>query len=280
MCMSEINVSIVLYNTNTEQLNSLLRQLCVYDAIKTIYLIDNSPKESKFEYNNKIKYIRTGKNLGYGVAHNIALGESVKDGVKYHLVVNSDIELSEGCIENMVNYMDTDSMVASMMPKVLYPDGSLQYLCKLLPSPFDLFIRRFIPNVFFPKRRDMFELRHTGYDKIMNIPYLSGCFMLLRMSALEVVGFFDERFFLYPEDLDLTRRLHKMYKTLYYPDVTIVHHHNRESYRNVKMLFIHIYNMIKYFNKWGWFFDEERKQINIKTLSQFGEADSDKRSED
>ena len=101
------------------------------------------------------------------------------------------------------------------------------------------------------KKLYKFQLRFSGYDKIMNIPYLSGCFMFFRISVLQQIGLFDERFFMYPEDIDITRRIHEKYKTIFYPDVSIIHAHAAASRSNAKMLKIHIINIIKYFNKWG-----------------------------
>jgi GT2 family glycosyltransferase len=112
-------------------------------------------------------------------------------------------------------------------------------------------------------------MRASGYNKIMNVPYLSGCFMFLRTEALKDVGLFDERFFMYPEDIDLTRRIHGKFRTVFFPEVSIIHHHAQSSYLNFRMLLIHIENMIKYFNKWGWIFDKERKKINREMESQF-----------
>jgi GT2 family glycosyltransferase len=119
------------------------------------------------------------------------------------------------------------------------------------------------------KKIDRFELKSSGYDKEIEVPYLSGCFMFLRTESLKKVGLFDERFFMYPEDIDLTRRMHKEYRTMFYPNVSIVHEHEKGSYKSFKLLYIHIINMIKYFNKWGWIFDKERKSINKRILSQF-----------
>ena len=94
-----------------------------------------------------------------------------------------------------------------------------------------------------------------------------GCFLFMRMSALEKVGLFDESIFMYTEDIDITRRIHKYYRTIYYPDVTIVHAHRAASYKSKKMLKIHIRSAIRYFNKWGWFFDQERKVWNKEVLT-------------
>ena len=93
--------------------------------------------------------------------------------------------------------------------------------------------------------------------------------MFFRTEAFKTVGLFDERFFMYPEDIDITRRMHKYYKTLYWPEVSIVHAHRAASYKSKKMLAIHIVNMIKYFNKWGWIFDKERRIINKQTIEKY-----------
>lgn len=104
------------------------------------------------------------------------------------------------------------------------------------------------------KKDAYYSLQHSGYDKIMNPPCLSGCFMFMRLKALKENNiFFDENYFMYCEDFDLIRRLHRIGKTLYYPKVTIIHNHTKESYRSKKMLFAHIQSAVKYFNKFGWF---------------------------
>ena len=100
------------------------------------------------------------------------------------------------------------------------------------------------------------------HDYDLNVPYLLGSFLLFRMEALKDTGLFDERFFMYPEDIDITRRIHEKWQTLYWPHVSIVHEHQAASRKNFKMLVIHLVNMIKYFNKWGWVFDKGRKEFN------------------
>jgi hypothetical protein len=112
------------------------------------------------------------------------------------------------------------------------------------------------------RRNKIYELHESGYDKIMNIPYLSGCFMYLRTETLKEIGFFDERIFMYIEDADLTRRIHREYKTLFYPDAQIYHHYAKGSYRNFRLMLYNVHGAFIYFTKWGWFFDRERKAIN------------------
>ncbi len=92
--------------------------------------------------------------------------------------------------------------------------------------------------------------------------------MFLRCSAINKVGLFDERFFMYPEDIDLTRRIHRHFRTVSFPDVTVIHDHRAQSYHDPRLLRIHIVNMIRYFNKWGWLFDSERRRFNSPLIKK------------
>ena len=247
-----LNASIVLYNHKVAEIESLVNSLKQCKKTKEVYLIDNSPKENIGFKELGVIYIFNGKNLGYGSAHNIAFRKTIEQQIPYHLVVNPDIQFDSEILYELLDYMEKNADIGHLMPKVLYPNGKIQYLCKLLPKPSDLFFRRFLPSKWTKKSNEIFELRASGYDKIMEVPYLSGCFMLLRTKALEAIGLFDERFFMYPEDIDLTRRIHQKYKTIFYPYVNVAHHHAQASYQNVKLLGVHLWNLVKYFNKWGW----------------------------
>lgn len=263
-----INVSIVLYKHSLAEVTLLVGTLRESSMVSSIFLIDNSPvSNSEFSF-LPATYIFNAKNIGYGAAHNIAIRQSIQQNIPYHLVLNPDITFDSSILSKIDDFMNNNSKIGLLMPKVYYPNGEIQYLCKLLPTPFDLIFRRFLPKSWTRKQTEKFEMRDSGYDFIMNVPYLSGCFMFIRTEAIRQVGMFDERFFMYPEDIDLTRRIHKMYRTVFYPEVSIVHRHAQGSYINGKLLTIHIKNMIKYFNKWGWIFDKERSKINKEIIKQ------------
>ena len=165
-------------------------------------------------------------------------------------------------IDAMHDFMVAHPPVGQMMPRVVNLNGTQQYLAKRLPTPLDVFGRRFLPACWMEKRNRRFELRDHDLMRPLNAPYLSGCFMMLRTKAAVEAGLFDERYFMYPEDIDLTRTIHRNWLTLYNPQWTITHAHARGSYKNIHMLRIHIQNMCRYFNKWGWFFDSERQTFN------------------
>ena len=204
-----INVSIVIYKHTLTEISPLVRTLCDSSIVSSIYLIDNSPSKNPEFKTLAATYIFTGKNLGYGAAHNIAIRQTIQQNIPFHLVVNPDIVFDSKILKEIEDFMNNNSIIGLLMPKVYYPNGEIQYLCKLLPTPFDLIFRRFLPKSWTQKQTEKFELRTSGYNRIMDVPYLSGCFMFLRTDALKQVGLFDERFFMYPEDIDLTRRIHK-----------------------------------------------------------------------
>jgi len=262
----KLHATIVLYNNIPVLLEKAIDSFLNTQLDVKLYLIDNSETdELKYlaDFDERIEYIFNGKNLGFGAAHNIALQKSIDDGVPYHLVLNPDVYFERGVVEELLEYMQNNGDVANVMPQVYYPDGRIQRHCKMLPTPFDLIIRRFFPvKSIINRMNEKFELHLSGYNQVMNIPFLAGNFMLLRTKCLKEVGLFDENIFMYIEDLDLNRRLHEKYKTIFYPNVSIAHVLAQESYKSKKLLLIHIKSTIYYFNKWGWFFDKERKKIN------------------
>lgn len=267
--MRDLSASIVVYKSNQQMLRQTIESFLSATEDSPLYVVDNSPvnEVSSLINNPRIKYIFNGSNLGFGPAHNVALRKVLQTDARYHLVLNPDIYFDADVIAKLRDFMESTPNAGLCMPKVLYPDGRLQPLCKLLPSPSVLFMRRFLffMHKLIARHNHLYELQFSGYDKIMDVPFLSGCFMFLRTEALRKVGLFDEQIFLYTEDVDLSRRIHKHYRTVFYPHATIYHYHQRGSYKNTRLLLHNINSAIKYFNKWGWI-DEERRTINQNAL--------------
>jgi GT2 family glycosyltransferase len=269
----KITASIVVYKNSLGLLKKAVQSFLDSTEESTLYLIDNSPTDACRNHfpNERIKYIFNNKNIGFGAGHNIALKAAMENESDYHIILNPDVYFEVGVIEKLYRFMEADDQIGLIMPKVLYPDGRLQPVCKLLPSPLTLFLRRFLkfnPN-WIRKLNHLYEMHFSGYDKVMDVPFLSGCFMFLRIDTLRKVGLFDERIFLYTEDTDLTRRIHQHYRTVFFPEAIIYHYHQRRSYKNLIILVHHISSAITYFNKWGWFNDTERKFINRQVLLRF-----------
>lgn len=269
-----ITASIVTYKNKIEILQKAINSFLNTDLGIRLYIIDNSPSDKIREIckDERIAYIFNNKNLGFGAGHNIAIRKSMEE-TKYHLVLNPDTFFEPGVLEKLYNFMENSKKVGLVMPKICYSNGSVQYLCKLLPTPFDLILRRSnlkILEAIFKNKYQKYELRFTNYDKIMDVPHLSGSFMFIRQDVFKKVGIFDERFFMYLEDIDFSRRIHRYYRTVYYPEVIIYHLNAKESYNNLIAFKYHSVSGIKYFNKWGWFFDKERKKVNKVILENIG----------
>ena len=266
-----ITVSIVTYKTDTEELKKCLASLSSSQVMK-IYVVDNSQQQYLNDFCkglNKVEYIAS-ENVGYGAAHNKAIRKALESGVKYHLVLNSDVYFEPSALEKIAEYLDEHEDVAQVQPNIIYPDGRMQYTCRLLPTPANLIFRRFLPKRLVEGMNYRYQLKMFDHKTELNVPYHQGSFMFFRLSAFEKVGLFDERFFMYPEDIDITRRMHREYRTMFWPGVTVVHAHRAASYKSKKMLKIHMWNMIKYFTKWGWLFDSERSKWNKELLNELG----------
>lgn len=289
-----ITASIVTYDHHLLDIEPVLRSLFA-SPVDTVYVIDHSEhmmdlKQELLAFAGRVlqgepelkQKVQAGfqllyfphDNAGYGSGHNFAIRMAIEAGSTYHLVVNPDIWFGPEVIPAIVGYMDAHPDVGQVMPRVFYPNGNEQRLVKLLPTPFDFFGRFFLPARMIYRRNARFELRHSNYSYIINAPYLSGCFMFFRLSALQEVGLFDEHFFMYAEDIDITRRIHRQYKTLFFPQANVYHKFSRASHRSLRLLRIHIANLVMYFNKWGWWKDTERDEFNRRCLEEVQDCNS------
>jgi GT2 family glycosyltransferase len=269
----KISASIVIYKNRVDFLYDAINSFLESTEESTLYLVDNSPTDEFGDLfkHPRVKYIFNNRNIGFGAGHNIALRKALEDNSQYHIVLNPDVYFDKSVIDKLHSFMNENENVGMLMPKILYPDGRLQPVCKLLPSPLTLFSRRFLrfnPSLL-NKLNHWYEMHFSGYNKVMDVPFLSGCFMFLRMEAVKTVGLFDERIFLYTEDTDLSRRIHKHYRTVFFPEAVIYHYNEKGSYKNFVIMLHHVSSAITYFNKWGWFFDNERDYVNEKIRLNF-----------
>ncbi|MGH9818857.1 MAG: glycosyltransferase [Pyrinomonadaceae bacterium] len=266
-----LSAAIVLYENLYDEVLTVVTSFFNSEKGSKLFLIDNSPTDklrSVASRDPRIEYVHDPRNTGY-IAHNQAIQKSIDQGFKYHVVLNPDLEFDPSIFSKIIGFMDDKPDVGLLIPKVFYPDGRLQYACKLLPTPADFFLRVILPRSWSGKIMTSFDLRFSGYDEVMDAPYMSGCFMFLRNSTLRETGLFDERFFMYAEDIDLSRRIYTHSRSVFYPEVSIVHRHTAASYRSFKLFRIHFKNVCLYFNKYGWFFDKQRRSVNRKVLAQF-----------
>lgn len=253
-------------------LQNAIQSILNASRIDKIFLVDNSPTDELkiLVTDSRMEYIHNPDNPGFGASHNVAIQKGMEFGAKYHFIVNPDVYFVGDMVATMVEYMAADATIGMMMPQILNEDGSIQNLPKLLPSPFSILKRKIKkPKKAFEKFINEYELRQVPKDLVYNAPVLSGCFTLLNLDAVKKIGMYDDKFFMYFEDWDLSRRMHQHYKTIYFPKVSVYHGYDSGANKNPKLFKIFVNSAITYFNKWGWFFDADRKIINKEALAQF-----------
>jgi GT2 family glycosyltransferase len=269
---TKITSCVVLHRNDSIILQKTIHSILETNSVDKLFLVDNSPTDELkiLVTDSRIEYIHNPANPGFGASHNLAIQKAMEMESKYHFIVNPDICFEGDVIKLMVEYMKNDETIGMMMPQILNEDGTIQNLPKLLPSPFSILKRKLKkPARAYQKFINKYELREVPKDIIYNAPVLSGCFTLLKLDAIKKVGMYDDKFFMYFEDWDLSRRMHQQYKTIYFPKVSVVHEYESGANKSSKLFKIFVKSAITYFNKWGWFFDSERNKINKEALSQF-----------
>ncbi len=268
-----ITASIVTYNNNKISLENVINSIFNTKQDVFLYIIDNSPSDIIRKYVHGIKnvyYLHNPANPGFGGAHNIALEFAIKKQSNYHFVINPDIYYFDDIISPMVEYMNHNLEVGMMMPKVLNIDGTIQYLPKLLPTPISLICRKLkFTRKFYNDFVNKYELRFVSDNVVYSAPIISGCFTLLRITAIEKIGSYDDKYFMYFEDWDLSRRMYSKYYTIYFPLVSVYHEYNSGANKSYKLFKIFIKSAFHYFMKWGWFSNKSHREINRNTLNQF-----------
>lgn len=260
-------LSIVLYHSQFAELQALLQSLVACKFIEQIVLIDNGGCDWAGKLNQpKITYIKSPKNGGFGYGHNLAIQQFAQDS-EFFLICNPDIYI-ETCQLNKLIDIASARTEGLFSPTICHPDGKNQYGQRLLPTPTNLFTRRFLPRLAI-QLDQTYLLKNVNIRQPCFVPACSGSFMLFRSQVLYELGGFDDRYFMYMEDFDLSRRCAVRFGNCYIPQVIAYHEHAQGSYKNKRLLKYHIESAVKYFNKWGWCYDKERQALNQKTLNQF-----------
>ncbi len=197
------------------------------------------------------------KNLGFPVGNNVGVRRSRG---RYVLLLNPDIAVFKGVLEQLVAYLDEHPDVGIVAPKLLNPDQSVQTSCYRFPTPMVPILRR-TPLGRLPFAKKI--LRHYlmldwDHNDDRLVGWVLGSCMLVRRTAFEQVGLMDERFFMYFEDVDWCRRFWEHgWKVVYRSSTSMVHYHQRMSAESPglngvfqKLTRIHIQSGLKYFRKY------------------------------
>jgi len=269
-----LSVSIVVHDSPVELLQQVLASLlrsariaaaagCLEKAV--VDVLDNSPDPGQRHRVEEtvsrlppedvvsVRYTRLPENRGFGAGHNAALEALTSD---VHLVLNPDAVLEEDALRAGLARLAAAADIALLSPRVQGVTGAIEYLCRRYPSVLVLLLRGFAPQPIrrlFRRRLDHYEMRDlcTGEQEV-DIPLASGCFMLVRTGALRAVGGFDERYFLYFEDYDLSLRLADHGRLVFCPAMRIVHHGGYASSKGFRHVRYFVRSGTRFFHDHGW----------------------------
>jgi GT2 family glycosyltransferase len=257
-----ISISIVYYNSENYVKTVLPSVLTTIRSTGIqCFLIDNGSTDNSRSRiqgylepkDHNINFIKSPTNLGYGKAHNLVLDQLT---TPFHLICNPDIILEDPTVlERTLAFLLDNPAVGLATVRLLNRDGSLQPANKRYPTVLDLFCRRFCGRgrpAWARRRMERYEMLDVGYDRVVDVPFVTGAFMFVRTSCFKAVSGFDPRYFLYFEDADLSREIQKTHRTVYFPDTSVVHFWDRASHKKLMIMLIFITNGFRYFNKWGW----------------------------
>lgn len=201
----------------------------------------------------RFRLVSNKENIGYsrGVNRGIELS---KGGMI--LVLNPDIVVGEGSIDNLVSFVNETPDAGIAGAKLLYPDGRLQYSCRSFYTIKALLLRRTFLGKLFPRARALREHLLMDYDHETprRVDWILGACMMVRREAVEKVGRMDERFFLYFEDIDWCHRMKNQGWSVYYvPQSVMIHSYERSSAGSIlrKPFVIHLLSMLRYYEKWN-----------------------------
>lgn len=273
--MDKIDVSIII----TSYQNAAVLDLCLKSIVREtkalekhkekpvqseIIVVDSEATEKTRDVakkyileNDSTIYCPFADNIGFPKLVNKGLRESRGN---YILILNSDIILTEGSLEKMLNYMKTNPRTGILGPKLLNFDGSPQASAFHFYTPLIILYRRTLlgKTPWGKKKLHEFVINVEKETEPTSIDgWLMGSALMLRRKNLEKVGPMDERYFMYFEDVDWCRRFkEKGYQIIYFPKTTLFHYHGKQSATRHfwealfnKMTVIHITSAIKYFWK-------------------------------
>ena len=225
-----MDVSIIIVNWNArEPLHKCLKSIYEYkgDADCEIIVIDNASTDRSVEMVKTtwlgVILVENSENLGFARANNIGIRQSTG---QYVCLINPDVVVLQGCIRNLVEFMDRNPHVGMAGPRILNPDQTLQPSCRHFPTIWNNLCQSLTLNHLLPKSRFFSGsfMNYWAHDTVRKVDAIGGMFWMVRRQAINEAGFLDEDFFLYGEDIDWCRRFHAAgWDVMFYPGAEAVH---------------------------------------------------------
>lgn len=194
------------------------------------------------------RVIQNASNLGFGAAANAAYRESLGEFV---LLLNPDVRAEPGAVDRLIRTLESHADAGIVLPQLRNPDGVLQYSCRQFYSYSSLMMRRGPWKPLFESHSVVKAhlMEDWDHSSLAEVDWGLGAAMLVRRGAVPQTGLFDERFFLYFEDVDLCLRMRQSgWKVLYEPAAIMIHQHRRDSARSWSILARrhHLFSLAKF----------------------------------
>ncbi len=221
-------------------------------AVK-VYLVDNASPDGALQSIKtmglppNVQPIACEENKGFGAGHNMVLPLL---NSRYHAVVNPDILFWDSAITEMANWMEDHPDVVMTTPRLVFPDGRVQEIAKRRPAFLPLLARQLGWAILKPYE-DHYLMRDEDLTKPIDVEFCSGSFFVIRTQVLQEIGGFDEGYFMYVEDADITQKALAKGRAVYLPQVTVAHAWHRDAHRKPRQFWWQTKSMLRYFNKWG-----------------------------
>ena len=181
-------------------------------------------------WSDKVTLIFNNANVGYTKACNQGILSGTE---KYVLLLNPDTEMNSRSVGELIEFMEASPKVALAGPKLLYPNGQLQYSCRTFPNPVTFVCRalNFGEKTALIKKHLM-----TGFDHAttMDVDWILGSCMIIRREAIDEIGLLDEKYPMYYSDIEICRRAwQRGWKVTYVPGIVATHHYQRQSSKRI-----------------------------------------------
>jgi GT2 family glycosyltransferase len=239
----KISASIVVYQEDPKTLRKVIEDYLSLQYTLELIIVDNSPSpklQSLCQNYSHLTYLFTGTNLGFGKGHNLAFSTNATNS-QIHLILNPDISFDKQEMEGFLEWFAQDTDTSLALPQILNPDLSIQNVVRNIPTPLSLLKRKLkIPNNE-PK---------IEKNSIIEIPFAHGCFMAFKTEVFEKLHGFDERFFMYMEDVDIFIRAKEYGKTVINTHYSLSHEHRQASAKSFSLFRAHLVSAIKFFWKY------------------------------
>jgi GT2 family glycosyltransferase len=252
MKLSIIIVSWNVMDILSDCLDSIIRRPVAFSY--EIIVVDNASTDGTADHIKKkfqtVRVVENSENQGFAQANNQGASRA---GGEYLFFLNPDTILLDEAIRNLVDFMDRNPDIAMSGPRILNEDKTLQASVRNFPSWPGAFYRYTILKYMglFKSHFEKWHNRGFDYDKQADIEQLIGAAMLIRKVTFEQVGRFDERFFMYYEEVDLCRRLKDAgLRVVYYPGARMIHLGGKSAKQiPARTRFVMLRSLLLYFQK-------------------------------